>query len=323
MPQTITHACFGKDLYNKLSDSEKEKISYREKDLMMFSQSTDCLMFYNIYTPFLGKEYRNLHYTFHSKKINFFFSTLINYMKKKEYYNDPKTLVFLYGLISHFCLDSTAHPYIIYRAGMFDKSNKKTYKYNGLHAYMESYIDNYYLANANINNFKFKDFCFSKEKFTKELNESITYSFNKVYKLDNIDKVYYKSLKQMNSFLTLFRCDKYGIKKVFYELIDLVTPKYIFRFKSLSYHTDDYSNNDLLNLNKNIWNYPVDISMKYNKSFLELYDEALNNAYYIITEINKYFFLDKKIDINDLFKNKSYVTGIDCNKKAKSKYFEF
>lgn len=323
MPQTITHACFGADLYNKLSDNEKTRIAYRKKDLMMFSQSTDSLMFYYIYTPFLGKKYRNLQYTFHSKKTNLFFSTLINYMKEKEYYNDPRTLVFLYGLISHYCLDSTTHPYIVYRTGIFDKSNKNTYKYNGLHAYMESYIDNYYLTSRGINNFKFSNFCFSKEKFTKELDNSINYSFKNVYNIDNMNAVYYKSLKQMNSFLTIFRWDEYGLKKNLYKLIDIITPKYVFRFKSLSYCTDDYSNKDLFNLNKSTWIYPVDKRIKSNKSFIELYDEALNEAYYIITEVNKYFFENKKININNLFNNKSYITGINCDSKLKSKYFEF
>ena len=323
MPQTITHACFGEDLYNKLPNSIKKKIAYQKKELMMFSQSTDALMFYNVYSIMPGKKYRKIQLTFHKNNTNLFFSTLINYMKDNKYYNDSKTLVFLYGLICHFCLDSIAHPYIIYRTGMFNKKDKSTYKYKGMHSYMESYIDNYYLKQKDIEKFNLKKFCFSKDKFTKELNDSINYSFKNTYNINNMDKVYYKSLNQMNNFLTLFRLDKYGIKKGVYKFIDLITPKSTFPFKSLSYHIDNYDNLDFLNLEKREWVYPVDNNIKSNKNFFELYNDALEEAYHIIQEVNSYFFNNKKIDINYLFKNKSYVTGVDCNLNKKQQFFEF
>ena len=51
-------------------------------------------------------------------------------------------MAYLYGMLSHYVLDSTVHPFIIYKTGNFNKKNKETYKYNHLHNEMESYIAN-------------------------------------------------------------------------------------------------------------------------------------------------------------------------------------
>ena len=83
MPSTITHAYFGEDLFNKIPKESKNIITNEKKSLMMFSQSMDSLMFYNIYNLFPGKKIRNLSSTFHNNKTDDFFSNLITYMKKK------------------------------------------------------------------------------------------------------------------------------------------------------------------------------------------------------------------------------------------------
>lgn len=324
MPSTITHAYFGEDLFNKIPKESKNIITNKKKSLMMFSQSMDSLMFYNIYNLFPGKKIRNLSSTFHNNKTDDFFSNLITYMKKNEYYKDPKTLSFLYGLISHFSLDSTTHPFVFYKTGVYDNKNKETVKYNGMHTYMENYIDNYFLTTRNKSkDINISNFCFDLTKFSKELNDSIDYSFQITFNIDNMSKKYYISLKQMKNFITLFRFDKYGIKKLGYTFIDKIKPKNTFQFKSISYDLDDYENYDFLNINKSTWYFPVDKNIYSNKNFLELYDDALTKATFIINEINDYFFKDKKINIKKLFNNESYVTGINCLSKKKQKFFEF
>lgn len=323
MPATITHAYFGKDLYNKLPANIKQTIT-SEKNLMMFSQSMDALMFFHIYIPFNGKETRNIAPTFHNNKIDDFFSTLINYMKDNEYYKDSQTLTFLYGLISHFFLDSRAHPFIFYKTGYFDKKNKESYKYNSCHTYMETYIDNYFYNTRNNKKYiNFSNFCFDLTKFSKPLNNCIDYSFEKIFNINNMSSKYYQSLKDMKNFLTLFRIDNYGVKKQIYKFIDLLTPVQCFKFKSLSYHLDNYENFDFLNNKHKEWTYPVDNSIKSNYNFNEIYNNALEEATNAIKEINSFFFKNKKINISTIFQNKSYVTGIDYNKNKPQIFFEF
>ena len=42
----------------------------------------------------------------------------------------------------------------------------------------------------------------------------------------------------------------------------------------------------------------------------------------IITDVNSYLKDTKKINLKNVFKNYSYLTGKDCNNKNKLKYFE-
>ena len=59
-------------------------------------------------------------------------------------------MVFLYGFICHYVLDSNVHPFVFYKTGLFDKKDKNSYKYNNLHAFMETYFDNYMIKEKTI-----------------------------------------------------------------------------------------------------------------------------------------------------------------------------
>ena len=165
-------------------------------------------------------------------------------------------------------------------------------------------------------------FCFSLEPFTEELNEVISYTFKKTYNVDNMDKIYYSSLKQMNFFLTTFRLDPHKYKSYIYRFIDKFTSKKTFKLEPVSYNIRN-KNIDYLNNNHREWNYPVDRTIKSHKSFDELYQDSLIEAKNLIEKVNDYFFKDTSININSLFQNRSYLTGIDCNSKNKQIYFEF
>ena len=97
----------------------------------------------------------------------------------------------------------------------------------------------------------------------------------------------------------------------------------LFIFLGIFFMGKKVSLNNYLNKTHKKWNYPIDKNITSTKSFKDIYNDSLNEALYIIKNINEYFYNDKEIDIDNLFKNKSYVTGIDCNSKLKQKYFEF
>ena len=125
----------------------------------------------------------------------------------------------------------------------------------------------------------------------------------------------------MKSFYRIFRYDPTGIKKGFYSIIDLITHKTVNRVSPLSYHMK--SKKEFLNLDHNVWYNPTDKRTKSNESFLELYTKALDKAANMITELNKFFYYDKKINLEKVVGNLSYSTGKDCSKKRELKYFEF
>ncbi len=324
MPATITHAIFAEDIYKNLPKKYQRIISKEKTSLLMFAQSTDPMMFYSIFSIKTPKNLLDFSHTFHTTNTNLFFTNLITYMKKEKSYLDPQTLAYLYGFICHFCLDSTCHPYIFYKTGIFNKLDKTTYKYNGLHNEIETYLDNVILKKVKLSQkqIKFKKFCFDLKPFSDSLTNCINDSFLKTYKISNMAHIYKKALTKMAYALDFFRIDKYGIKKFSYQILDKLKPKTTMQLKYLSYYP--YTpKRDYLNESHKSWYYPTNKNNKKNESFFDLYSQALKQANQIIHKVNQYLFNDTPIFIDKIFQNKSYVTGLDCDNKDSIQYFEF
>ena len=323
MPATAVHAYFAQDLNDILPKEIKNKLDVDR--LKTFGQSTDSLMFYNLFSILPGKNIRDFQKYFHTNKTQDFFVNLINYIKENDYTEDIDVNSFLVGAICHYVLDSTVHPYIYYKTGYFNKNDKSTYKYNNVHTFMETFLDNDMIKRReSINPYKFNisKFSFDTSKFSNELNDTIKYTFKETYDVDNMDKIYYKSLKQMKNSIFIFRQDRYGIKKFFYKLADTFTSKRVFRFEAISYHYPLNDRHNFLNENHKLWRNPCDYSLTSEESFLDLYLRALKLAKVMICASFDYI-NGKDIELEKVFINKSYITGLDCELDKELKYFEF
>lgn len=322
MPATVTHAFFAKDVYDILPEEIRSQIN---PDLCkMFGQSTDSLIFYNLFSILPGKNIRSFQKTFHKNQTQEFFINLLRYIHDNKIYKED-VLSFLVGFICHYALDSTLHPYIIYKTGIFDSKKPSTYKYNNVHAMMEAFIDNDMIKRReHVNPYKFDitSYSFSIKPFSLELNDCINYSFYNTFHIQNMSKIYYKSLKQMKNALFLFRKDTYGIKKTIYKLADTITPRNCFRFEAISYHIPLEDKHNYLNQNHTLWRNPVIYDMTSTESFVDLYLKAIKKAKVLVCASFDYL-NDKDIDLEQVFTNISYVTGLDCNNKKELKYFDF
>ncbi len=323
MPATITHAYFAKDVFDILPEDIKNRINCSR--IKMFGQSTDSLLFYNLFSIFPGKKIRNFQYYFHTNKTQEFFINLVNYIKDNNLQNDMDVCSYLAGMICHYALDSIIHPYIFYKTGVFDKKRPDTYKYNNVHAFMEIFIDNDMIKrrdNVNPYNFKMGQFCFNTKKFSSKLDKVIDYSFKKTFNIDNMSNIYYKSLKQMKYSLNLFRRDPSGLKKNIYKLIDTFTPKSMFRFEAISYHYPLVDKHNFLNSNHQTWRNPTTYNRTSNESFIDLYLKAVKLGKVLICASFDYI-NNKEIELDKVFINTSYITGLDCELQKELKYFEF
>lgn len=322
MPATITHAFFAKDIYDILPEDLTEKVDLQR--LKMFSQSVDSLMFYNLFSLAPGKWIRKFDSYFHENNTQDFFINLLKYIKFNNI-NDSDVYAYLIGSICHYALDSTLHPYVVYKTGHFDKKNPSTYKYNNIHAFMETYIDNDMVKRrmkCNPYSFDFIDYCFDTRPFSKDLTKTINDTFYTTFKLNGMSDVYYKSLKQMKTALWLFRKDRFGIKKFIYQLVDTFTPRSAYRFEAISYHYPLKDVHNYLNNDHNTWRNPCIYEMTSTESFIDLYLKAIQFAKDLIYKSFEY--LDgEDIKLEKVFTNLSYVTGLDCNDKRELKYFEF
>ncbi len=322
MPATIAHSLFSKDVYDILPKEISKKFDINK--LKMFAQSTDSLMFYNLFSIFPGRNIRKFQSYFHYNQSQEFFINLLRYIKDNKI-NDKDVYSFLGGFICHYALDSTLHPYIVYKTGVFNKNKPSTYKYNNVHAFMETFIDNDMVRRrfkCNPYRFDLDKYCFDISKFSNNLNKTIDYSFYNTFKLKDMSKIYYKSLKQMKTALILFRKDRYGIKKQFYKLIDTFTSRRTYRFEAVSYHYPLEDKHNYLNSNHTLWRNPAVYNMTSTDSFVDLYLKSIKFAKVLICA--SFDYLDgKDIELEKIFTNLSYVTGLNCNEKKELKYFEF
>lgn len=322
MPATVTHAFFAKDVYDILPVEIQEYIDVDRAK--MFGQSTDSLMFYNLFSILPGKNIRHFQHYFHTNDSQEYFINLLKYMKNNKT-SDYDTMSYLLGFICHYALDSTLHPYIIYKTGIFNNRDSSTYKYNNVHAFMESFLDNDMISRRlKINPYKFRhtNFCFDIYPFSDNLKKAIDYSFYNTFHILNMSNIYYKSLKQMKRAIKVFRRDPYGIKKFFYKLADSFTSKRTYRFEAISYHVPLNDTHNYLNTNHSLWRNPVVYEMTSTESFVDLYLKAIKLAKVLMCA--SYDYLNgKDIELDKLFTNTSYTTGLDCNDTRDLKYFDF
>ena len=120
------------------------------------------------------------------------------------------------------------------------------------------------------------------------------------------------------------RYDPHGIKNKLYRFIDKIHSRSIKDFYPITYSYELNKNDYYLNLCNNKWCHPRYNNEIYTESFIDLYNNAVNNAVYMINKVNEVLFENKNIKIlNDVFLNLSLTSGKECNDKAKNKYFEF
>lgn len=327
MPQLITHNIFAKDVYEKLNkkvaDAIKETIPVYE----MYSQSFDNFLYYISINPNRIKKLNKLRKRGHKTKVRKYFMNLINNIIKLNLENDSDALAYLYGSINHYVLDSTCHPLIFYKTGVFSKNNKKeTKKYMGLHMNMETNLDAFYYINKFKKSFHrvntAKEFI-PKIKFSNNLKDLMNKTIEDTFNEKNAAKYYFKAYNNSRWLYPLFINDKHGIKIKLYKIIDKI---FFFKNNKLEYFSTYIRQPKLnyLNIEHKKWCFPSDKSITTTESFIDLYDKAIIKATYLIQMAHKV--LNKEIDIKefeDAIGNLSYVRGLDCDNSTYMKYFEF
>ncbi len=312
MPSNKTHAYFAKINYDHLTNFSTKLIN--EKNHLLFANSTDPLMFYYKFWPFIGSDIRNLQYIFHREKSGKFFMTLIKKIKKYKFVNDKDCMSFLSGFLSHYMLDSKYHPVIFYLTGEFYKDNPKTHIYNGEHNILETKLDNYIV----------EKFPFAKKasnmkitNFSDELNKLINETFYEVYGFENMAKIYKLSLKHMKFLLKHLREDNSSFKRNFYKLIDNFLPEDAEKLEpvsnSFNFEDNDH-HNKILNFSKKTLLNAFDGSIVTEDNFIQTIYKTNSETVKLIEDTFKYIINEGEKPEFSRF-NKSLVTGLDCDEK--------
>ncbi len=324
MPSITTHHMFSKELLNHLTPEELEKLG---KDLTIyhtFAQSHDYLFYYTFDIK-NAKKIRELGHKAHHEKTQDYLINIVKEIKKSHLENNYQALSYLYGSITHYCLDSTCHPYIFYKTGIYRKNNPESKKFRGEHTHMEKDLDAIFYERytgkkyntCNLN----KDIT-KKPIFSNELIQLISKVYKETYDKDNIGHYYYKSIKHTKIINFFVINDYLGIKRLLYKIIDLITNHKFGYLQAYSTHILK-PRLSYLNEEHKTWNHPSNKEITYNDSFDDLYNKALKNSLKIIREINKVLYEDK--DLERLYKyipNLDYSTGVLLEESRRMDFFE-
>ena len=233
---------------------------------------------------------RDLFTITHKQNTNLFFIELLKYIKENNLRENPYAIAFLYGRIMHYSFDVKIHPFIDY---LTYNHPAKLFKFNA-HLIFEFQLADYIAKEHGIDpksNYPFKN-----SVSTGNIGKMIDDVYYKVYKYPNVFKGYTKGAKNLpiaNRFL-----------KFFYNPKDTILPI-----------------NEMLNIDKNNFTHPVTGEL-INKSFMELYDESIDWSIHLINHANLYLY-DQSINetkLDEVFRNLSHNTGLDCNDKRPMTY---
>ena len=302
MPSTITHAFIGIDTIDKLNKEPRNIINSHINNFKVYCQNTDILYFYHIFL-LLPNKTQEIGHQFHREHTYDVFKLLIDDNKKNK---NEELFTLLSGFLVHYQADTIMHPYVNHFS-----NNPSESKRFSKHFEVETYLDNYFVHNRlnedhkHYNNTSFV-FTYTEEEIIKKELDKI---FETYFNFLNAGEKYYRALKEMKFAYNYARYDKYGIKRIIYRIIDL-NPFNITRTKYLSYHFDLDNDEYYLNLNHQEWFNPDDKTITSTKSFLDLYQDVIDNSSDIINKLYDYIYEDKEVDTKKLIKNLNYGNGL-------------
>jgi len=327
MPDIITHYLFGIDVLKDININYKPIIEEYKVLYFVGCQGPDPFL-YNHFTPFLKeKSGPKIGSLMHKEKTGDFIKAILKELKFKNKNSSDFKELFSYfaGFITHFALDSNAHPYIFHVTGVYDKNNSDTYKYRGKHKSFEMATDTILLKeklNLESKNYKVHKKILIPETMPRSIVSAFEKTLYSVYGISNGGKLFDNSYKDIKRFWK-YSSDPYGIKKKVAKLVDKTinkTGKTV--YSTLSYYNCVIENIDYLNKNKNTWTHPCYEDEKYRLSFYDMMENGIKTSLNLLNKSIDY--LNDKIDykeIDKLFKNISYSTGKPWADKTPMKYF--
>ena len=255
MPSILTHYYFINDCINESFPFLKNE----ERIALLGAQGTDPFYFYgNLLKRSDKKEINGFASLIHNSNPASLYIHFINEANKCDNEHRDFLFSYIFGLLNHYVLDRTTHPYVFYHSGIDEGFMKKHQKF-------ETNID--VLLRLHYN------------EYIKPCNTIK----NDIDDVSEISKIYFSYSNDTNgdleedTFIKAYK-DMYKIQKVLYSPIGF--KKWIFHTFLKNSTVDNTSmpkritdGIDYLNLEKKLWQHPTK-NFKMSLSFIELLDLA-------------------------------------------------
>jgi Zinc dependent phospholipase C len=320
MSDLLNHYFCGVDTLKAIPEDISKNI---DKGLFLLgSQGADIFFYYNILPLRNAVPYGGI---IHHEKINEFFYNFLKYMQEeKEEGKRVKLYSYLLGFTCHHGLDTNTHPFIINRSGKYKKGYGSTEVYKNIHKKYEVLLDVALLKHRydiQANNYKIKNMFNLSNNDYVILDNLFKYLLDKTYNIEISDQhVAQKAIKSEGRILSAL-INPNGCESIILKVINKFTSNngYI----STAVYPDSTDMNFILNLNKDAWCHPCSKKEIYNLSYVELFEKAISDTYDRIIKIenikDEEFNID---DINEIYSDLSYETGLPCKDASEQRYFD-
>lgn len=256
----------------------------------------------------------------HDEKINDLLIAMADYVKA---HFSEELLAYYQGFLSHFVMDVNIHPYIYYYTGVFIKDQPETYQYRGYHLKFERSVDIAYIRHRyqkDIHQFHKRSRILPIKETPQMIMDMHQDVASNVYHIDRADLYFANGYQSMRKLLKILIIDRLGIKRFLLGIVDFFHRTSPIRFQDYPYHKKD-KRYDYLNLNHTTWHDPIS-NAPHEKSILEIYQNAFDEADRIIQKTSMYIKGEETIDLKSLFKNRSFNSGYDTSKPRHMIYFK-
>ncbi len=308
MPDIMSHIFMGYDVLNALPEKNNFKISAAKHEGLFNDglQGPDPFLYREIF-PWNRSSISDIGNRMHKEKTGAFLMGLLNDLRISENCNDMKSAC-ICGLICHYSLDTICHPYIFYFSG-FDYSGKHP-EYSVCHKKLETILDMLLVKKMIKEPPRLIDrsaFLETSDDVLCAYEDFAKWIYHLYGELITPEEVL-KSLKTMKRSLKLLH-DPLGLKKPLFALSDVLLKTKGLCMASV-YDPKKIKSFDYANVSKERWRHPVTGEYS-NKSFYNLYKEAVSEAVVKISAANEYIEGNlKKSELENFFPDLNYDTGL-------------
>lgn len=292
MPGFLTHYLFSIDTYRHLHEKSMQSIIKNHKQVYYLGAQGPDIFFY--YLPCTIDKKKQLGSLLHHTTTNAFFDTCIKELSNQKNPLEQETiLAYISGLLCHYSLDSSTHPFIYARTGyeQYVTAGHTPLSYSSTHCNYETILDTtmlYRQKHTVPSKVNYKDLFRLKKSEVSTLAAFLSTTINKTYFKDGSSSyINANFIKRTLNYMPMeiaFLQDKRGKKKsliAFLEKYTLRTPLLSSLITSDQLHED----RDVLNLAKGSWESPWLPNIRKNDSFLDLYQDAISSCRYRIDSL--------------------------------------
>jgi len=297
MPDAVTH-CY---LANDVKDSLAYPYLQDHFDVMQIGAQGPVPLFYHHYQPWKKNQLASkLGSRLHTEKTKPFLESIIQAAK-----TDIEK-AWVCGFLTHFALDTSAHPYIFYRTGLYNKTNQEN---RGFHLMLERTIDNLNIQERGFeaSTYNVRDHHFQRKQVPSSIEKILNTVGQSLYNEAQLGTRYVEGYQDFRSAIGVLAYDPHGRKNRLYLLLDKITKSEIL-YSALSPYGCEKRGIDPKNKSKSTWHHPV-TNEPSNESFDELFENALQKSITLITAAHLYW-TSLNESIFSLIQDESYDTGM-------------